>query len=165
VAALLEDSLLRCEPPQHSCKPLCPCIADPIEAEIEASQRWTLHQHSCKPFGPGWSDPSASEILPCLMLPFGHERDRLRQVICSKQTNEMKELEGKHHTELKAFDERKAKEEMKLQAISKEQAKELAYEGLLVSKVLQVSLSGVLCYHIIGYYIPSSLKKLAGERV
>ena len=75
------------------------------------------------------------------MLPFCNDRDRERQVICRKHTKEMKELEGKHHTELKAFDDRKAKEEMKLQAFCKEQAKELAYEGLLVRKVLQVSLS------------------------
>lgn len=64
----------------------------------------------------------ASEILPSLMLPFGKDRDRERQVICSKHTQEMKELKGKHHAELKAFDDRKAKEEMKLQAFSKEQA-------------------------------------------
>ena len=83
----------------------------------------------------------ASEILPSLMLPFCNDRDRERQVICRKHTKEMKELEGKHHKELKAFDDRKAKEEMKLQAFCKEQAKELAYEGLLVRKVLQVSLS------------------------
>jgi hypothetical protein len=34
----------------------------------------------------------------------------------------MKELEGKHETELKAFDDHKAKEEMKLQAFRKELA-------------------------------------------
>jgi hypothetical protein len=34
----------------------------------------------------------------------------------------MKELEGKHRAELKAFDDHKAKEEMKLQAFRKEQA-------------------------------------------
>ena len=106
----------------------------------------------------------ASEILPSLMLPFGNDRDRERQVICSKQTKEMKELEGKHHTELKAFDDRKAKEEMKLQAFSKEQAQELAYEGLLVRKVLQVSLS-FFAIILLDILFLASFKKMAGQRV
>jgi hypothetical protein len=38
----------RCALRKHSCKPLCPGIADLIVANIEASQRWTTHQHSCK---------------------------------------------------------------------------------------------------------------------
>jgi hypothetical protein len=75
---------------------------------------------------------------------------------------EMKELEGKQHTELKAFDNRKAREELKLQAFSKEQAKELAYEGLLVRKVLQVSLS-FFAIMLLGILFLSSLKNWQGK--
>jgi hypothetical protein len=34
---------------QHSCKPLCHCCSNPIEAEIKVNQCWALRQHLCKP--------------------------------------------------------------------------------------------------------------------
>jgi len=36
----------RCALPQHSCKTLCPGVAEIIEAEMDVSQRSALPQHS-----------------------------------------------------------------------------------------------------------------------
>ena len=82
----------------------------------------------------------ASEILPSLMLPSGKQRERERKAICNKQRNE-----------LKVFDECAMKEEMRLEASSKELAKELAYEGLRVSKSLEVFFLFSCCYIFIPF--------------
>ena len=54
----------------HSCKTLCPGIAETIGPEMELSQRSALRQHSCKTVCPGCSNEIAAEIevhqLPAL---------------------------------------------------------------------------------------------------
>ena len=68
----------RCALRRHSCKTLCPGIADPIAAEIKVSQRWALRQHSCKTLCPGCADLIAEEIEV-------RQRCALRQHSCKPQ--------------------------------------------------------------------------------
>ncbi len=48
--------------PQHSCKTLCPGLADLIAVEIEVSKRWALWQNSCKTLCPRIADIIVAEI-------------------------------------------------------------------------------------------------------
>jgi hypothetical protein len=45
-----------CTLPNHSCKTLCPIIADLTAADIEVSKRWALRQHSCDALCPFITD-------------------------------------------------------------------------------------------------------------